>query len=92
MQHLTRLEQSYLTQIRKGEIVSTACLEKICSLLECQPGDILEYTDMQSAFEMIKKLAKKGDVCLLSPAAASYDRYKNFEERGVIFKDFANKF
>ena len=68
--------------------------ETIKNKLQCADykGDILEYTDMQSAFEMIKKLAKKGDVCLLSPAAASYDRYKNFEERGVIFKDFANKF
>ena len=55
-------------------------------------GNILEYTDMQSAFEIIKRLAKSGDVCLLSPAAASYDRYKNFEERGRVFKDLANKF
>ena len=55
-------------------------------------GDILEYTDMESAFEIIGNLAKNGDVCLLSPAAASYDRYKNFEERGRIFKEFANKF
>ena len=39
--------ESYLTQIRKGEIVSTACLEKICSLLECQPGDILEYVETE---------------------------------------------
>lgn len=55
-------------------------------------GDILEYTDMESAFEIVKKLAKEGDVCMLSPAAASYDRYKNFEERGRIFKELANKF
>ena len=55
-------------------------------------GDILEYTDMESAFEIIGNWAKSGDVCLLSPAAASYDRYKNFEERGRIFKEFANKF
>lgn len=55
-------------------------------------GDILEYTDMESAFEIIGNLAKNGDICLLSPAAASYDRYKNFEERGRIFKEFANKF
>ncbi len=55
-------------------------------------GDIVEYTDMESAFEIIGNLAKSGDVCLLSPAAASYDRYKNFEERGRIFKEFANKF
>ena len=32
-----------MQQIRLGEIVSTACLDKLCALLECQPGDILEY-------------------------------------------------
>lgn len=55
-------------------------------------GIIYEYGDMQSAFDMIKKHSKEGDVCLLSPAAASYDRYKNFEERGKVFKEFAEKF
>ena len=55
-------------------------------------GVILEYTDMESAFAVIKKLANSGDVCLLSPAAASYDRYKNFEERGRVFKELAKKF
>ena len=35
--------QSYLTQIRHGELVSWKTLETICRLLECQPGDLLEY-------------------------------------------------
>ena len=30
-------------QIRNGEIVSTAVLDKLCELLNCQPGDIIEY-------------------------------------------------
>lgn len=55
-------------------------------------GNMYEYGDMQSAFDMIKKYSKEGDVCLLSPAAASYDRYKNFEERGKVFKELAEKF
>ena len=55
-------------------------------------GKVLEYEDMRSAFFLIKKYSKEGDVCLLSPAAASYDRYKNFEERGKVFKEFANNF
>ena len=55
-------------------------------------GEVLEYEDMQSAFILINKYSKEGDVCLLSPAAASYDRYKNFEERGKAFKEFANNF
>lgn len=29
---------------------------------------------------------KKGSICLLSPAASSYDRFVNFEERGKVFK------
>lgn len=37
--------QRQIQQIRIGEIVSTACLDKLCKLLDCQPGDILEYTE-----------------------------------------------
>ncbi len=32
----------------------------------------------------------KGSVCLLSPAAASFDQFKNFEERGRYFKELVN--
>ena len=39
--------QRQIQQIRQGEIVSTACIEKLCKLLECQPGDILEYIEEQ---------------------------------------------
>ena len=35
--------QSYLQQIRHGELVSWKTIETICSLLECQPGDLIEY-------------------------------------------------
>ena len=32
-----------LQQIRSGEVVSPACLSKLCELLNCQPGDIIKY-------------------------------------------------
>ena len=35
--------QSYLQQLRHGELVSWKTLDTICSLLDCQPGDLLEY-------------------------------------------------
>lgn len=34
-----------LQQIREGVIVSPACLDKLCALLSCQPGDIIEYKE-----------------------------------------------
>jgi len=38
---------------------------------------------------LIIKYTKTGKSCLLSPAASSYDRFKNFEERGRFFKKIA---
>lgn len=50
------------------------------------------YASMEEAFVYIAIHAKPGDVCLLSPAASSYDQYKNFEERGRKFKTLAETF
>lgn len=41
---------------------------------------------MQEAVELAKKVTEKGKSCLLSPAAASYNVYKNFEEKGNEFQ------
>ena len=35
--------QATLTQLRNGELVSWKTIETICRLLDCQPGDIMEY-------------------------------------------------
>ena len=35
--------QSYLQQLRHGELVSWKALDTICMLLECQPGDLIEF-------------------------------------------------
>ena len=35
--------QSYLQQIRKGEIVSWKTIDTLCELLNCQVGDLVEY-------------------------------------------------
>lgn len=42
--------------------------------------------DLKSAFELANSEAEKGDVILLSPACASFDQWKNFEERGKAFQ------
>ena len=41
---------------------------------------------MEDAVEAAKREAESGDIVMLSPACASFDKYKNFEERGNHFK------
>ena len=56
---------------------------------EGQPA-ICDCTDLKEAVERSRALAEPGDVVILSPASASFDRFKNFEERGNTFKDLVN--
>lgn len=35
--------QGTLTNIRAGKPISTATLDVICEMLNCQPGDVIEY-------------------------------------------------
>ncbi len=42
---------------------------------------------MEEAVSFCAKHSEKGHICLLSPAASSYDHYKNFEYRGRDFKE-----
>ena len=35
--------EAMLQKLRNGEMVSWAVLETICGLLDCQPGDLIEY-------------------------------------------------
>lgn len=47
---------------------------------------IVETADLREAVEAAHRAAEPGDVVLMSPACASFDRYKNFMERGEAFK------
>ena len=37
------LGESYMSQLRRGDMVSWAALDTICTLLDCQPGDLLYH-------------------------------------------------
>ena len=53
-------------------------------------GTIIDVNDMLSAVKAAESIAVSGDIVILSPAAASFDKYKNFHERGVDFKNKVN--
>lgn len=47
--------------------------------------DIVRVDSLQAAVEQAAAIAQSGDAVLLSPACASLDMFKNFEERGRLF-------
>jgi UDP-N-acetylmuramoylalanine--D-glutamate ligase len=56
-------------------------------------GKVVPTEQMGRSFEEIieraRKLAMPGDAVLLSPACSSFDMFKNYEERGTMFKRLA---
>ena len=60
---------------------------KICNILKdkCDKNIIIVDT-IDEAVEEADKYTKKGYSCLLSPAASSYNKFKNFEEKGNYYK------
>lgn len=51
-----------------------------------EPKNVRLVKDMAEAVTLAKKVTTKGKSCLMSPAAASYNTYRNFEERGDDFQ------
>ena len=49
--------------------------------------EIHEAADYPAAVTLAAERAGEGDVVILSPASTSFDRFKNFEERGQVFKE-----
>lgn len=53
--------------------------------------NVHKVADLSAAVLKAKELAKDGESVVLSPAAASYGFFKNFEERGDKFKELVNE-
>jgi len=57
-------------------------------------GKVSEITDVQSMEDAVNaayKMANEGDTVLLSPCCASFDLFKNYEDRGKQFKNCVRK-
>lgn len=52
---------------------------------------IFECNSLNDAIEQAFVEAERGDIIVLSPASASFDMFKNFEERGNMFKKLVNR-
>ena len=81
--------------LRSNSITNLICMPetgyKIADSLMTSNKRIYKCESLEDAVSTAKKVTKKGYICLLSPAAASYNKYKNFIEKGNKFQELVKK-
>lgn len=53
---------------------------------------LLKAENIESAVRLAYENTEEGGICILSPAAPSYNEYKNFEEKGRFYKECVRRF
>ncbi len=87
---------SVINEYVKKLILVGATSEKIYTAVKNADNydriEIFRESEFESAVNKARDCAQKGDIVILSPACASFDLFKNFEERGNTFKSIVNNF
>jgi UDP-N-acetylmuramoylalanine--D-glutamate ligase len=79
-----------LISLVREKVKAIVCLgidnKKIIDVFGDLVDVMIEVDNMKDAVKMAQRLTEKGDAVLLSPACASFDLFKNYEDRGDQFK------
>ena len=79
----------------KAVILTGQTGEKIYQAITAQSAAhplLIRKSDFKEALTAAKSAADSGDCVVLTPASASFDAFKNFDERGKTFKRIVNEF
>ncbi len=94
----SKLSQSTIQKLREGKGIAWENLENLCALLDCQPGDIIEYAKDRDDFKlltekeymwakMLEEVLKDNDIpCVTVPVlGAGFTLKTGMQERLKIF-------
>lgn len=83
-------DYAMVSELVREKVKAIICIGKdnsrIYDALEEDVPVILNSSSMADAVQIASHIASKGDTVLLSPACASFDWFKNYEDRGDQFK------
>lgn len=83
---------SPLRRYLQGDRIRLWCFGRDGAQLAALRPDIAQQSEtMEQAMRQIAAMVQPGDMVLLSPACASLDQFKNFEQRGDIFTQLAKE-
>ena len=86
---LQYLEQSSVPHIILMSDSGKRILEEAKGYADALQKRMQYAADLPAAVSIAKEITAKGKICLMSPAAASYNAYQNFEKRGEPFQKLA---
>lgn len=81
--------ENFIEYLKNSNVENLICMPETGYKIgnEIKNKNVYKAENLTDAVNIAKQVTKKGMICLMSPAAASYNQFKNFEEKGTRYKE-----